>query len=105
MSDEDDELKAYLEHAKDEMFPKLKRSALNVTILGEPDPKLCLELGAAILFDKPIIVLVPSDRPVPANLRRVAAEVVQGGMNDPTTDQRLRDAIARVLKNDVRTRQ
>lgn len=107
MSDpfDDPNLKAYLRHAQREMFPKLKGSALSLTILhGDPDPKLCLELGAAILFDKPLIVLVPDrERPVPANLKRVASAIVYGAPNDPTTQERLQDAINSVVKNDQRS--
>lgn len=99
------ELKAYLRRAQEEMFPKLESSAISVTILsGKPDPKLCLELGASILFDKPIIVLVPDDTPVPANLKRCASAIVEGNPRDPATLDRLRRAIDQVLKNDRRRR-
>ena len=109
MSDpvDDPKLKAYFRHAKDYLFPKLKGSALSLTILnGDPDPKLCLEIGAAIMFDKPLIVLVPNGTPIPANLKRLAAAIVQG---DPLTDSgvydRLQQAIKEVLANDQRTKQ
>jgi len=36
----------YLEHARREMFPKMKASAFSLVIVGDPDPKLCLEIGA-----------------------------------------------------------
>jgi hypothetical protein len=107
MSDpfEDPKLKAYFRHAKADLFPKLKDSAVSLMILGEPDPKLCLELGAMILFDKPIVVIVPRDMPIPANLKRVASVIVQGDPHDPATLQRLQDAISSVMQKDQRSRQ
>jgi hypothetical protein len=96
----------FFKHAREEMFPKMKSSALSVTIVppdgADPDPKLCMELGAAILFDKPIILMVPAGRTIPANLRRVAATIVQGDMSDPSTGERLQNAITHVIENDAR---
>ena len=106
MSDpfDDPKLKAYFRHAKEELFPKIKDTAVSLAILGEPDPKLCLELGAMILFDKPIIVLVPRDMPVPANLKRCAAAIVEGDPHDPETQERLQKALRSVMQNDRRSR-
>jgi hypothetical protein len=74
----------YFEHARREMFPKLKASALSMVLLGDPDPKLCLELGASILFNKPIIVLVPAGREVPLSLRTIANKIVE--ISTPPTE-------------------
>lgn len=105
MSDpfDDPEFKAYLRHAKSEMFPKLKGSAVSLTIYNaEPDPKICLELGAAILFDKPIIVLVPDrGRSVPANLNRCAARIIYGDPRDPSTQRQISDALKDIVKYDA----
>jgi len=38
----------------------------------EKDPLCALQLGIAIMLDKPIYLLVPSGTPVPENLRRLA---------------------------------
>ncbi len=100
------ELKRYLEHARREMFPKLKDSVISITIApgDDPDPKICLELGAAILFDKPIIIVCPPGRPISANLKRVANAIVVGDMSDPTTGERMHEAIERVMANDARAK-
>ena len=108
MSDpfDDPELKAYFRHAKTELFPQMKASAITLAILSEPDPKLCLEIGAMILFDKPIIVLVPWGTPIPANLKRVAAAIVQGDPQaDPAVYRKLQQAIRDVQMNDERAKQ
>lgn len=100
MSDEDE----FFEHARRDMFPKMKESIISIVIAAEPDPKLCLELGAAILFDKPIVVLVPVGEKLPSNLARLASAVVQGDVKNDVTKQRLEAAISKVIANDKRTK-
>jgi hypothetical protein len=95
----------FYRQAREGLFPKMKDSALSITIVGDPDPKLCMELGAAILFDKPIVVIVPEGKKLSANLSRVASAVVQGDVRQPKVKQRLQDAILRVIANDKRVKQ
>lgn len=101
---DDPDFQAFLRRAKEQMFPKMKNSAISVMILGDPDPKLCIELGAAILYDKPILVLVPEDANIPANLTRCASAIIQGNLKDPKTAKRMQEAIDKILANDLRTR-
>jgi hypothetical protein len=98
---DDDE---FYEHARNDLFPKMKESVLSIVIAQDPDPKLCLELGAAILFDKPIVVLVPVGEKLPSNLARLASAVVQGDVKNDVTKQRLEAAISKVIANDKRTK-
>jgi hypothetical protein len=94
MSDE------YFEHARREMFPKMKSSALAVIIAGDPDPKLCMELGAAILFNKPIIVTVPRGREIPLSLRTIANKIVEIDVEDREgTARKLNAAVDELLKS------
>jgi hypothetical protein len=73
MSDND-----YFRQAEREMFPKMAGSAVVVSLLtGTPDAKICLELGAALLFDKPILLVTIGDRfEIPERVRRLAADAV-----------------------------
>lgn len=43
----------------------------------DPDPKQALEIGYAVLLDKPIIVVVPAGRQGPPGLERIAHRVVR----------------------------
>ncbi len=92
----------YLERARREMFPKMRNSAFVMTIVGEPDPKLCLEVGAAILFDKPILLLVPRGRRVPLALRTIANKIVEldGDGVDPSDadKERLSTAVNELME-------
>lgn len=103
---DDPEARAYLTHAEREMLPKMKASAISVTLFtGSVDIKLCLEVGAAILFDKPIIVVACGDRPIPANLKRVASVIIERAMQDEDTNARIQAAIAKVLAEDRRAQE
>lgn len=102
--DDDPEIKAYLEHAEREMLPKMKSSAMSIVLLdGEGVTiELCAEIGAAILLDKPILVVILPGAKVPANLKRVAASIVEGNPRDPAVADRLQAAISAVLDHDKR---
>lgn len=95
-----EELNAYLEHARKEMFPKMKSSAMSVTLLtgGDPDPKLCLELGAAILYEKPLIFLATEDAVIPDILKRIAHRIIiTKEPTSPDAQRQLTEAIEEVL--------
>lgn len=97
----------YFEHARKDMIPKMRDSALTLTIYsGTVDPKLCLELGAAILLDKPIIVALKRGVAAPANLKRCATRIVEvdyDAMN-AETQAKITAAIDDVLGKDKRPR-
>lgn len=93
---------AFFESARRELFPRLRDSAIYIGITPEePDPKYCLELGMAILLDKPIILLLPEGRTLArdSHLWRVADEVLEDiDFSDPAIDRdRVLDTIGRVL--------
>ena len=49
-----------------------------------------------IMLDKPIIVVVKPGQKVPLKLARVADEIVEGELSDPTLSDRLKAAMERV---------
>lgn len=97
--DEKREFNEWLRRAEREMFPKMKDSAMSLVISGEPDAKLCLEVGAAILYDKPILVVVPKGRRVPRNLQRIAERTVEIDFEnpDPLQQAKLERAISEIV--------
>lgn len=95
----------FFQQAKDEMFPKMEASAFALAILDTPTPKLCMELGAAVLFDKPLILIVTDpEMKIPANLKRVASAIVVGHPSDPAIQKQLQDAMTAVIENDARVK-
>lgn len=77
--------------------PIMESAAVIVLLPGsEVDVKVCLEIGAAVLLDKPILAIALPGRPVPVVLRRIATHVIEA---DPDTHEG-RELI-RLAVNDV----
>lgn len=76
----------------DHLVPGLVRSTVVAHTVPEGlDARSALELGLAIMMDKPIIVMVPEGRTVPSGLARLAMGAVDMDLKDP---QRSADALA-----------
>ena len=104
MSDpwQDPSAKAWMRHVITDMVPKVEKSEAVISIApsdgGEGDVKFWVELGASIMMDKPIVVVVFHDQEVPAKLAAVADEIVrcERGVN-PAASEALAAAIKRVV--------
>lgn len=70
--------KRYARRFREKVLPDIA-SSVHVMVLSpeEPDVKVMLEIGAAILLDKPLILLVPPGRTVLPRLQRVADKVIK----------------------------
>jgi hypothetical protein len=86
---------------RDDLIPKLTDTSVVVSIAprGRTDVKFAVELGLAIMLDKPIIVLARPAVPLPPKLLAVADRVVQVDFDTPEPEMRdaLGDALASVL--------
>jgi hypothetical protein len=89
------EAKKWLADVERDMLPKMEDSAISITIFsGTIDAKLCVEVGAAILYDKPIVLLALPGQKIPAALGRAASAIVRGDpMRNPEVGKRLTEAI------------
>jgi hypothetical protein len=92
------EMQEFLRHAQEDMFPKLQNSVMTFAIFDENkvDAKIALELGATILFDKPLIVVADKNKLIPARLLRIADAVIdiEDWKNNP---EKAREIITRTL--------
>lgn len=91
-----------------DVVAQLKQSAFCFIVcpsLGQlMDPTMCLQIGAAIACDKPIIVVAPLDGDLPSNLRRVASVIIRGEATDNHVKQEISNAITGLLTHDARVR-
>jgi hypothetical protein len=69
---------AFVEHFRRDALQKIAGSAAFVALAsgGDLDVKFAMELGAAILLDKPVVVVAQPGTPLPAKLRAIADRVV-----------------------------
>jgi hypothetical protein len=88
------------ESADRDLFPKLKGSRFAMAIIeGGPDVKLCLEVGASLLLDKPLLLLVKRGSfLVPLKLRNIADAVVEfDSFSDVEARLEIQEAVRRIL--------
>ena len=86
----------YLDRFKREAMPKIASSAyvMNINPGDDPDAKVCLEVGAAILLDKPMVIVAPPGRPISGHLRRVADEVIEVDLDTEAGQQEFMARVA-----------
>ena len=94
------ELDDFLRNAQRTMFPQMKRAAFAILPMVDPDPKLCLEIGTAVMFNKPILVICPKGKRVPLALRTIATKIVEEfDPDDEMAKLRARTAIREILES------
>lgn len=90
----DDFLQDIIQDLHLEVLPQLQESHVALAITdGELDPQFCLELGAMVMLDKPIIAIVLPGATIPEKLKMVADKIV---IADPKTDSG-REALQKAL--------
>lgn len=95
-----DEVKAFFAAAEQELGPKVRASAVGVSILtGEIDPKIAIEIGYILLLGKPLFLVVMPGTQVPDGLVRASEAIIEGSLDGAETGQRLRNAIQRAIGN------
>lgn len=98
---DDPAVKAYLKNFRDNVLPHIAESTVTGILISnsKPDSKLCLEIGAAVLLDKPIIAICTDRAKCSQQLARIAVAVVE--VDDISTEQgqeKAKAAINRVLE-------
>lgn len=102
MNSDDKAWFAFNQDFRDNLVPKLLSSSIYLGIgSSEWDVKFAAELGAAIIMDKPILLVVPKGRTISEHFRRVADIVVDDWDIDDTNAQtRMIDAMQQLLPTD-----
>jgi hypothetical protein len=66
-----------MKHFEEEVLPQIISSSFILIIMKDRlDSKICLETGAAILLDKPIMLVTASMTLIPKKLKDVVDEIV-----------------------------
>lgn len=84
----DPEFRAYAKHVRESLVPMLTKSSIVVSIVPEGpdgvDVKFAVELGLAIMLNKPIIAPVRPGTQIPEKLSRVVDRFVEFSGKDMT---------------------
>ena len=74
----------FARHCREELIPKIDDSAIIMSLVPDrTDVKFAVELGFAIMYDKPILALVPEGVTIPGHLARVADKIITVDLADP----------------------
>lgn len=97
---ERDEWQRIITHAREDTIRQMEASAFVATLVpDEPDIKFMLELGMAIMLDKPIIALVTPTSKVPDRLRLIADEVIEVDLDTEEGREKIAEAISRIAED------
>jgi len=86
----------YKKRVREELIPKIEGSSLFVSLVPSADKvdiKFAVELGLAIMYDKPLIACVAPGVKISEKLSRVVDRFVELDLNDPTGRERLTEVI------------
>ena len=95
----------FVEHFRRDAAEKIAGSEGFISIFpsgGKIDVKFAVELGAAIMLDKPILAIVPLGTKIPRKFRLIADEIIEADL-DTTSGQiliagRVREFLDRMKK-------
>ena len=94
----------FVARARRELVPKIEGSSIFVSITPQSkekvDIKFALELGLAIMYDKPICAVIRPGTSIPEKLARVVDRFVEMDFDDPTQSDRIIEAIKEMLPNE-----
>lgn len=92
----DPSVRKWKHHVEREVIPMIESSDSIVSLAppdGKADVKFAVELGLAIMLDKPIIVVSSSSRPVPPKLALIATHVIDADITTPEGREQLMEAL------------
>lgn len=85
-NDLEPEEELWLLQAAQQNYDKIKNSGVFLSLFNHDmtkDAVPCLQLGLAMMLDKPIIVVARPDETIPENLKKVATAIYQGDLSSP----------------------
>lgn len=100
---ESDDFRRWADQMRARLIPNMENSASVLMIAPDMSAKFdiefALQIGAAILLEKPLILLVHSSRTIPPKLRAIADRIIEADldnvtMNDADVQKQIRQAIA-----------
>jgi hypothetical protein len=98
---ENPDIKHMLRDFQKHVLPAINDSVVTLSLISKrhPDPKMCLEMGAALLLDKPIIAICIDRAEVSQHLLKIAAAVVEvDDLTSEASHKKIQEAITRVVE-------
>lgn len=95
---DDPDIQGWLHSVESDLLPKMENSAICLAVSdGRVHADMAVQIGAAILLDKPIVLVALNGEPISQALQRAATAIVRGSVTDQATKERLHAAISKAL--------
>lgn len=91
--------KRWLQHVTDDSGSKIRDSHIFISLFTagyEREPQCALQLGIAVMLDKPIYIAAPTGTKIPENIKRLARKIE---FFDPNSPDNLKDATKRLFQD------
>jgi hypothetical protein len=89
----------FMKDFQENVIPMMEASVAILIILSDSvDSKICLEVGAAVLLNKPIIVVTTSSSLVPKHLATIAYKIVVGDTRTEEVQKQLSELLADLVQ-------
>lgn len=101
LPEQHEEWERFVRSFREDALSKMTESAFVAQLVpkdGKFDVKFAVELGAAIMLNKPILAIVMPGSEVPAKLRLIADVVVEEDIDTQEGQKRAAKAIAKMAK-------
>ena len=96
------EFDRFAEHVRKDLIPKVEGTNLFVSITPSSpekvDVKFAVELGLAIMMNKPIVAVVQPGTPISEKLSRVVDRFVELDLKDPNGPERLSAVLKEMIE-------
>jgi nucleoside 2-deoxyribosyltransferase len=95
------EWRQFVRHVRESVVPKISDSEVMVSIAESRDDfdvRQAVEIGVAMLLDKPMVLVVPEGRQAPARLVRAADKVIYASVDSEEGRQQILDGLRAYFK-------
>jgi hypothetical protein len=93
--------KRFEAHVRNDLIPKMKASASVLLIapdISTPfDVQFAVQIGASVLLEKPLVLIVEGNRTVPPKLERVADRIIRADLSTERGMAAVDEEIARFM--------
>jgi hypothetical protein len=98
MHDDDAEWRRFEKHVRETLVPKMAESETVLVIspdFGTFDVEFALQIGASVLLEKPLLVVLPEGRVMPPKLERIADRIITVDLLSERGPQHIQDELKR----------
>jgi hypothetical protein len=99
--DIDEVMEHLADNARKDIIPKMRSSVFCMAVVvpkDDVDPYLALQVGVALLLEKPLIIVATGNVWIPARVRQIADAVVEADAVNDELKERLQLAILKVME-------